>query len=435
MAPRLVPMAPRDISLLNELAFRSIDEHAADGGRVMRVCKPVGMEPLDGSVATIPAPKPGRRALLVGLGIVVAVAALGVGIRGRLLASADAGLTTTDCKDVRGIASALVKWRRKPDGSAFVVEEVRAPNWSKSLDGWRLHYRPAGANGDYFASDVHVSGAEITETWLETRSIASVPLYFPLGKMVITSLTCPGGECLFSPLSGCKATYDYDRTGAKVAITGDSLTLFDEVCGIDGPPVKPDFCSTPLGDRLRLRGMRVFSQANAGQGFHSWLPVVRETATTEPNIYVVALGTNDALRRQAKTAAADRPRRRAETEQAIRQSLREIREISPKTCIVLVTASGKGMNHHESHPDYVPEAEHVNGLLRDAGAGAEADAKTQIADFDKAAREHCGPDWLTAEGKLCDWFQVDQLHLRGLGNEARNELILSAVDRCQGTKR
>lgn len=400
----------------------------------MRACKPVVMEPLDGSVATIRAPKHGRRTLLIGLGIFVAVAAVGVGIRGRLLASSDAELTTTDCKGAQGIASALVKWRRKPDGSAFAVEEVRAPNWSKSLDGWRLHYRPAGAASDYMASDVHVSGAEITETWLETRSIPSVPLYFPLGKMVITSLTCPGGECLFSPLSGCKATYDYDRTGAKVAITGDSLTLFDEVCGIDNQPVKPDFCSTPLGDRLRLRGMRVFSQANSGQGFHSWLPVVRETATTEPNTYVLALGTNDAVRRQAKAAPGDRPQRRAETEQAIRQSLREIREISPKTCIVLVTASGKGLpNHHKSHPDYVPEAELVNKLLRDAAA--EPNAKIQIADFDAAAREHCGPDWLTAEDKLCDWFQPDQLHLRGFGNEARNELILAAVDRCQGTTR
>jgi lysophospholipase L1-like esterase len=399
----------------------------------MRVCKPVAMEPLDGSVATIRAPKPGRRTILVGLGLVVAVAALGVGIRGRLAATSDAELKTTDCKNVRGITSALVKWRRKPDGSAFAVEEVRAPNWSKSLDGWRLHYRPAGASGDYFASDVHVRDGEITETWLETKSILSVPLYFPLGEMVITSLTCPGGECLFSPLSGCKATYDYDRTGAKVAITGDSLTTFDEVCGIENRPVKPDFCSTPLGDRLRLRGMRVFTQANSGQGFHSWLPVVREMATTEPNTYVLALGTNDALRRQAKTSAEGRPRRRAETEQAIRQSLREIREISPKTCIVLVTASGKGMNHHQSHPDYVAEAEIVNKLLRDAAA--KPNEKIQIADFDKAAREHCGPDWLTAEGKLCDWFQVDQLHLRGLGNEARNELILAAIDRCQGTKR
>jgi hypothetical protein len=163
--------------------------------------------------------------------------------------------------------------------------------------------------------------------------------------------------------------------------------------------------------------------------------VIRETATTEPNTYVLALGTNDALVKQAKAPEAERATRRADTLRAIQQSLAEIRQISPKTCMVLVTASGKGLRDEpKSHPDYVQEAEYVNTLLRNAAAEPSFAGKIQLADFDKAAREHCGAEWLTTDASRCDWFQPDQLHLRGLGNEARNALILSAVERCQAVK-
>ena len=395
------------------------------------------MEPLDGSVSTIRAPKSGRRTLvLVGLGAAVALTALGIGLRGRA-GSGDGQTFVTDCKKVPGIPAAQVTWRRKPDGSAFAVEAVRAPNWAKSIDGWRLHHRPAGASpNDVFAENVQVSGDDVQSTWLERKALEWVPLHFPESRTLVTSLACPGGECLFSPVTGCKATYDYDRTGPKVAIIGDSLVFFDEVCGADGTlPPRPDFCSTPLAQRLRLRGMRVFSQSNAGQSFYAWLPVIREMAITEPNTFVLALGTNDALLRQAKAPEAERAQRRAETERAIRQSLRETWAISPKTCAVLVTVSGKGLRDEpKSHPDFVAETERVNTLFRNLAADPAHAGKIQLADFDKAAREHCGPEWLTADGNRCDWFQPDQLHLRGLGNEGRNALVLSAIERCNAAK-
>jgi len=396
------------------------------------------VERLGHLIPSVRAPTFGQRTLtLTGLLGLALVAVLAFGILRSARSGANAGPTfTTQCPKILGIEGAQVEWRRTgtPGNVSHRVESVRSPNSSESLEGWRLRYRPAADSPDNpFAADSQVRGADIRKTWFADGLIATAPLNYPVGTMVVSSLTCPGGECLFSPLTGCKATYDQDRAGPKVALTGDSLVLFDDVCGLEAPPAPPDFCGTPLAARLRLRGARVFSQSNPGQGFYSWLPVIREQASTEPDTYILALGTNDALRRQAKAPEAERALRRSETEQAIRQSLREVREVSPKTCIVLVTASGKPIDEAtaELEASYAAEAEFVNTLLRSAAAARTLERKIRIAEFDVAARRHCAPSW--DAGQPCDWFKPDQLHLRGAGNEARNALILGAVERCQSS--
>jgi hypothetical protein len=329
------------------------------------------------------------------------------------------------CTNADGSTHAEVEWSRTPflGGYAYSVLRVRAPGGSTSPNGWLLHHRPVqNFPNNYFEPDNLFTGSSIINRAVWEALMPVSPYSYPPGTWRVSSLTCPGGMCTVSPFRGCKATYAAG-TGAKVALTGDSLTERQELC-VWGPPAAPDYCATPISEHIRNSGRRPYLEYNSGQGFYSWLDVMREQATTAPNIYVMAFGTNDA-RRQANAAAADRPARRLETVAAVHAAIRATRASNPASCIVLATASQKG-----NEANYRSEADQVNTFLTNVAADPQFGGNIRVADWAGRSRGLCGANWLSNPGQMCPYFTADHLHLTGRGQDERNAVILAEVNSC-----
>jgi hypothetical protein len=335
------------------------------------------------------------------------------------------GYPISRCTDANGATYAETEWTRTPflGGYAYSAVRVRAPGGSTSPNGWLLHHRPVqNYPNNYFAPDTQRTNSGVLNYAVWEALIPVSPSAYAPGSFRPSSLTCPGGMCTMSPFNGCKRTYDAGG-GAKVALVGDSLTERQELCGF-GPPAPPDYCPTPISRHIRNSGRRPWLQYNSGQGFYSWLDVIREQATTAPNIYVMAFGTNDA-RRQAYAAPADRPARRLETAAAVHASIRATRVANPASCIVLVTASQKS-----TQAGYRTEADQVNALLANVAADPQFGGNIKVAPWASESLAFCGMNWLENPSATCAYFTSDHLHLTGRGQDARNALIMAAINSC-----
>ncbi len=329
------------------------------------------------------------------------------------------------CTNADGSTYAEVEWTRTPflGGYAYSVVRVRAPGGSTSPNGWLLHHRPVqNFPNNYFEPDSLFTGSSIVNRAVWDALMPVSPYAYAPGTWRVSSLTCPGGMCTLSPFRNCKSTYG-PGSGAKVALTGDSLTERQELCAW-GPPDEPDYCPTPISRHIRDSGRRPYLEYNSGQGFYSWLDVMREQATTAPNIHVMAVGTNDA-RRQANASAANRPARRLETVAAVYAAIRATRAANPASCIVLVTASQKG-----NEANYRTEADQVNTLLSNVATDPQFGGNIRVADWALRSRQLCGSSWLSNPSQMCAYFTADHLHLTGRGQDARNAVIMDQVNSC-----
>ena len=206
-------------------------------------------------------------------------------LSGSALASAQT-FPVSRCTNPDGSTYAEVEWTRTPflGGYAYSVARVRAPGGSTSPNGWLLHHRPA-ANfpNNYFDPDTIRTGSGVLNYAVWDALMPVAPYSYAPGTRRVSSLTCPGGVCTVSPFLGCQRRYDGASTAPKVALVGDSLTERQELCGF-GPPAPPDYCATPISQHIRNSGRRPYLEYNSGQGFYSWLHVIRDQATTAPNI-------------------------------------------------------------------------------------------------------------------------------------------------------
>lgn len=327
-----------------------------------------------------------------------------------------------------------VTWNQTPYlGTTYQLQAVRNADGSASTAGWRLHHRPTQnwPNNPY-DPDTVVTGSALLgyATWSGLIPNVASGWAPPDDRSWVSLLSCPDGRCVFSPQTGCHKTYTdlwggTTGNGTKLALVGDSLILGSELCGFANPP-RP--CAKPASSRLRESGYRVWSKSGAGQGFWSWLDVIREQISTVPSIYLLAFGTNDA-RNQASAPVNDREARRWQTLGATVASLNGFRAVSPGGCAVLVTVAENSVVNGAFTPNYKTEAGAVNALFASL-AGSGQYGEVEVADFATAARNHCPSNWLTNPAVTCDWFDADQLHLVAAGDEARSNLIVDAVARC-----
>ncbi|HEX6243239.1 MAG TPA: SGNH/GDSL hydrolase family protein [Polyangiales bacterium] len=327
-----------------------------------------------------------------------------------------------------------VTWNATPFlGKTYQLQAVRDADGSSSSAGWKLHHRPTQnwPNNTYDPDTVvtgnAIFGYSVWEGLIPNLASGWAP---PDDRHWVSILTCPGGACVFSPETGCRLTYTDQQggaggTGVKLALVGDSLIVGSELCGFSDPP-RP--CATPASTRLRQAGYRVWSKSGAGQGFFSWLDVLREQISTEPAIYVLAFGTNDA-RNQASTPADQREGRRWQTLGSTVAALNGFHAVSPSGCAVLVTVGENSVVNGAFTPNYAAEAGAVNALLKQLAADVRY-GEIELADFAAAARAHCPSNWLSNPAVGCDWFAGDQLHTVAAGDQARNDLIVQAVSRC-----
>lgn len=364
---------------------------------------------------------------------------LGV-IAAALCASGTAAAQTTltqECTPEGGAGTWRVTWSSRPTpyGTVYQVASRSSPN---GLTAWTLHHRPVeglfDTNGDgwaenHWSADVFRNGSAIDGYSMASLLIPRVKSGWadkdetPEREDLInlTTLTSPGGECVFSPERTDKlVAYRGARANPKLVVTGDSLTNQTELCGL--APDSPPGCPPSLSTRLRNTGFRTFVRAGHGQGFSSWLSAIREQATTRPSVYVLALSTNDASYMARGTTQAERDARGMITAASVQKSFAFIRDAAqgnPNACIVLVTASEKSRLN-----GYTDQARIINGYLRTL-----AGPRTIIADWAQTANDYCGEDW-PEDDSTCDWFIEDQLHLSYAGTAARNDEIVDAVSLC-----
>ncbi|HMJ15756.1 MAG TPA: SGNH/GDSL hydrolase family protein [Polyangiaceae bacterium] len=352
----------------------------------------------------------------------VAVAALVACSVGLISGGASAQNIVQTCS---GLANVRVEWAKTPffGSFAYSVKSLTAADGSTSTAGWRLHHRPVeGWPYNWLDPDRLVTGSAIIDysIWQALMPVVPVP-YF--GTYQVTSLTSPDGECVFSPLSSGQRTYSAGG-GPKVALVGDSLTVLNELCGVDGevPPL-PNYCAASLTSRLQASGHRTWWKGGPGQGFVSWIDVTRERATARPSKFILAMGTND-VTRHAKAPEAQREDERWKTIGATYASVDAIRAANPNACIVLTTVAGKPANV----PNWQDEAALLNTFLNSVAANP-AVGNLQIANFAGAVQTAC-PDWHDSPTETCTLFSPDGIHLTGQGNDARNPLIEQAIARC-----
>lgn len=322
-----------------------------------------------------------------------------------------------------GLPRVRVVWDQQPaayGGSQYFLNQVSAANGSTARTGWQLHHRPtAGWPYNPLAPETIINAPGANASVWDAAIPVLRPYYAP--AYTVTSLTCPDGECVVSPITGCQATYDRTKAGPKVAVMGDSLLASTELC-VFAEPGKRN-CSPSITTLLSDQQYRVWLRDGmaSGQGFYSYLDMTRERATTRPDIVVLAFATNDAILRQVPATGMRRTEERKLTRDSIRASVEAIRASNPSACVVFVTASGQPRDK----PDYPAEVEYVNNEIRNA---ASAYGNIQVADFATDVNNRCFYHWWN--GQNCPLFSDDQVHLSDAGDAVRNPLVLDAVKRC-----
>ncbi|HMI92680.1 MAG TPA: SGNH/GDSL hydrolase family protein, partial [Polyangiales bacterium] len=349
--------------------------------------------------------------------------------RDQVLVSVAAGQSpfTLSCAGQPGL-DYETRWSATPflGGYAYALQSVRGPGGSTDPSGFVLHHRPSeGFPNNVYAADTQVRDGAVLgySVWSGLLPRVSSPFSPPVA---LSTLTCPGGACVFSFERGCEPTYAGPSSAAKVAVTGDSLIWGPQLCGFAPPP---EGCAPSLSQVLNQRGYKVWSKSEAGQSFVNWLDVVREQATTAPAVHVLALGTNDAFGQAGAAAGQPREDRAWQTVGSASAAIDAIRAANSAACVVLVTVSEKALLNGQLYTAYRDEARRVNDLLAYFATSANL-PNVRIADWASATRAHCPATWLTSATTTCDYFGADQLHMGRTGNEARNALILDTIAHC-----
>jgi hypothetical protein len=223
--------------------------------------------------------------------------------------------------------------------------------------------------------------------------------------------------------SDCLTVYDHSvPSGAppppRIAVVGDELLRQNETCL--GPRPRPDFCARSLEDRLEEHGYSSWLNYHGGQALYAWLHVVREMATTRPDVMVISVA-NYELDRILATPLEQRAAAREFTRQSVHEAVRVVRGLNREAGIVLVTASERGT------PAYREEAKLLNRMMWKIFEDRTFGINLFIAGWEIVTVVNCGEEWLEETSPPCSLFDADQLHLSGTGDEVRNDLITFAV--------
>jgi hypothetical protein len=330
----------------------------------------------------------------------------------------------TACRPAGQREAIDVEWveTSTPTGLGY---QVRVIAGNASASGWTLHHRKtAGAGASYFDADVVVTDQTILGYVVERALMPSAGSYSDLGDPPLSVLTCPDGTCVASPARNeCLTVYDHSLPpGAprppRIAVVGDELVRQNESCR--GPLPLPDFCAPSLEDRLQKHGYSSWISHHVAQEPYAWLHVVREQATTRPDVLVIAVA-NYELQRILVAPVAERAAARDFARQSLHAAIGAVRAANPEAGIVLVTVSERGA------PTYRDEAKLLNRMIWRVFEERTFGGNLFVAGWEVLAVATCGEEWQSEGAPPCSIFDADQLHLRGAGDDLRNDLILFAV--------
>lgn len=326
-----------------------------------------------------------------------------------------------------------VQWTTSttPEGATY---RVRSIGGSPSAPGWTIHHRPAGVPDDYFARDQVVKDNAIIDYDVPLALMPAPNSALGPEQAPLSILTCPDGTCVASPVkSECKTVYAKPPPPApprprRIAVVGDELLASNQTCAdLAGSPDEAKACAPTLEDVLLGKDKPDRSKYSAwvsyqeAAGSYWWLHVVREQATTRPDVMVLAVANHDVLR-ILEVPDAQRLIQRQLTERAVYEAIDVVRAANAEAHVVLVTVSTRGT------AEYTAEATLLNQMMWRIRDEAQFDGKILVAGWDKVAPIHCGTAWLEPNGPKCERvFLDDQIHLRPAGHELRNEFIAFAI--------
>ena len=319
-----------------------------------------------------------------------------------------------------GSAPIVVEWLEttSASGLAYAVNTIGG---GRSASGWRLEYRTGPS---YFDSNTAVTDDRILDHIVPRASMPSAGSYMGGGDPPLSILTCPDGTCVASPARGeCITVYNHSLSAdaprpPRIAVVGDELLRQNEMC--QGPRPQPDFCAPTLAHRLQEHGYASWISYHTVHEPYAWLHVVREKATTRPDVMVIAVA-NYELQRILAVPLEERPAARTFAEQSVYEAIRAVRALNTAAGIVLVTASERGT------PAYHDEAKLLNRMLWKIFEDRTFGGDLFVAGWEFLTVATCGEAWVNEAAPPCNVFDVDQLHLQGAGDELRNDLIIFAI--------
>ncbi|HEY6558314.1 MAG TPA: hypothetical protein VI072_13615 [Polyangiaceae bacterium] len=295
---------------------------------------------------------------------------------------------------------------------------------SPSASGWQLHHRPVQDPSNYLAEDTRITDDAIIDYPVPRALIPDAKRGLPTQPAPLSILTCPDGTCVASPVSSeCKTVYDYEpMPGAlppvRIAVVGDELVRDSETCR--GTPEAPDYCALSLEQTMREWGYSTWISYHEGNDSYAWLNVVREKATTRPDVMVIAVAAHEA-RRLAAVPLDQLAAERDITRQSFDASIRATRAANPGAGIVLVTTTERGT------PGFQTEATLLNRMIWKIFEDSKAKGNLFVAGWEALVTSLCGEAWVERGAAPCEYFDNDQLHLRGAGDALRNSVIIWTV--------
>ena len=130
---------------------------------------------------------------------------------------------------------------------------------------------------------------------------------------------------------------------------------------------------------------------------------------------------NYELQRVLAAPVAERAAARDFARQSVHAAIGAVRGANPEAGIVLVTVSERGT------AAYRDEAKLLNRMIWKIFEERTFGANLFVAGWEVLTVATCGEAWVDEGAPPCSIFDADQLHLRGTGDDLRNDLILFAT--------
>lgn len=340
------------------------------------------------------------------------------------------------CHDPRGVSDLPGEWvaeydtRADADGLRVVLRDV----YFRADDAMRRVSQPSlldDARWQLSAKRVDLPGYD--SVTLSTRELLDDRQHAALRRFdLYPVLQTPNRHCTLFLRSYQYLPQHTPRADAKkVAIVGDSLTQKLTASIDERRKLAFAFALHNLQLEVYALGGMTWQRAPGTPEGDNLLDEIRGLLATDPDVFVFALGTNDALQitrtRIEKTAYTTEHMRRY-TALQIGAILREVDAASPAMCKVLVTPS--------IHPFYIfgqysEEAAFVGDVLRFfAGQPTQTDI-AQYVRYLQPFRNLRVADWATlSAGKdKLPWFP-DGIHMTDEGAQAFVQAWLQTIGTC-----
>lgn len=249
-------------------------------------------------------------------------------------------------------------------------------------------------------------------------------------------LLTPNRHCtLFLRSYDYLAASDAKPRGLRVAIVGDSLTQAFAASQSARRELAREFARHDWQMEFSALGGLAWQRAPQepeGSNLHD---EIRGLLTTRPDIFVFALGTNDALinaKARLKNANATPKQERRHAVAQIAQTLQEVDAYAPAMCKILVTPS--------THPyflvmEYIDEAIFIGDVLRFfAGQPTQTDISAYVKGLKPITNARVA-DWATVSANAqMAALMPDGIHMNEEGSAHFRTLWMREIAACEARR-